>query len=77
MGILRLAIMPSQRDSPLHQRRAHAPRLVPAEETDDEPGQVPDFADGAYALGSAFTVAGTAPDSNRLPFEPPPAGRRS
>ena len=23
---------------------AHAPRLVPAEETDDGPGQVPDFA---------------------------------
>jgi len=43
------------------------PRLVPAGETDDGPRQVPDFADG-----SAFTVAGTAPESRRLPFEPPP-----
>ena len=51
------------------QRQAHAPRLVPAEETDDGPRQVPDFAGSS----PAFTVAGTAPESHRLPFEPPPA----
>jgi len=45
------------------------PRLVPAGETDDRPRQVPDFAD---PHGSAFTVAGTAPDFRRLPFEPSP-----
>ena len=48
----------------------HAPRLVPAGETDDGPRQVPDFAGRS---SSAFTVAGTAPDFRRLPFEPPPA----
>ena len=52
----------------MRQRRAHAPRLVPAEETDDGPRQVPDFAGGL----PAFTVAGTAPEFRRLPFEPPP-----
>ena len=43
------------------------PRLVPAGETDDRPGQVPDFAENFD-----ITVAGTAPGSHRLPFEPPP-----
>src|SRR6185369_9051645 len=28
-------------------------------------------------VDTGFTVAGTAPDSHRLPFEPPPAGRSS
>src|SRR5438270_1749566 len=53
-------------------QRGPRPRLVPAEETDDGPRQVPDFADG---LG--FTVAGTAPDFRRLPFEPPPPSQSS
>jgi len=45
----------------------------PGRETDDERGQVPDYA----WLAPGFTVAGTAPDSHRLPFWPPPPIRRS
>ena len=52
---------------------AHAPRLDPAEETDDGSGQVPDFADRLVGV----TVAGTAPESHRLPFEPPPPRKKS
>ena len=68
MMILLLTNLSSQRDRRLAGSGAHAPRLVPAEETDDGPRQVPDFAD----RWSAFTVAGTAPEFRRLPFEPPP-----
>src|SRR3954468_8764718 len=71
MIILLLTNLPSQRDRRLTGSRAHAPRLVPAEETDDGPRQVPDFAEQF-----GFTVAGTAPDSHRLPFEPPPPDLR-
>src|SRR5215218_4530360 len=42
----------------------HAPRLVPAGETDDGPRQVSDYRHGAD------TVAGTAPASHRLPSWP-------
>jgi len=59
--------MSSQRDRRLTAAGPHVPRLDPAEETDDGPRQVPDFAD----VGR-LTVAGTAPDFRRLPFEPPP-----
>ena len=45
------------------------PRLDPAGDTDDRPGQVPDFPD----LLVRVTVAGTAPESHRLPFEPLPS----
>src|SRR4051794_17586630 len=43
MGILLLTNLSSQRDRCLRGSGAHAPRLVPAEETDDGPRQVPDF----------------------------------
>ena len=58
----------SQRDARPQGSETHAPRLVPAEETDDGPRQVPDFS----PCEAGITVAGTAPDSHRLPFEPPP-----
>jgi hypothetical protein len=49
---------------------AHAPRLVPAGETDDRPRQVPGSAERF-----GITVAGTAPEVRRLPFEPSPPDR--
>jgi hypothetical protein len=61
--ILSVDELSSRRDAPRDCSEAHAPRLVPAEETDDGPRQVPDFTD---EIG--FTVAGTAPDFRRLPF---------
>jgi hypothetical protein len=70
MDILLLTNLSSQRDRRLIGSGAHAPRLVPAEETDDGPRQVPDFTDMV-----GFTVAGTAPDFRRLPFEPLPPSR--
>src|SRR5581483_2621079 len=72
MGILLLTNLSSRRDARPTGSETHAPRLDPAEETDDERGQVPDFTET-----SAFTVAGTAPESRRLPFEPPPPSRSS
>jgi len=45
MEILLLTSLSSQRDALAEVSEAHAPRLDPAEETDDEPRQVPDFAD--------------------------------
>jgi hypothetical protein len=45
MHFLLLTNLSSQRDAQPEGGEAHAPRLVPAEETDDGPGQVPDFAD--------------------------------
>lgn len=51
--------------------RRHATRLDPAG-CGRLTGQVPDFTGRA-----GFTVAGTAPDSHRLPFEPPPPNRGS
>ena len=68
MSVLLLTNMSSQGG-----KSAHAPRLVPAEETDDGPRQVPDFPTD----WSGVTVAGTAPEFRRLPFEPPPADARS
>src|SRR5438309_9989361 len=44
MIILLLTNLSSQRDALAEVSEAHAPRLDPAEETDDEPRQVPDFA---------------------------------
>src|SRR4051794_9992385 len=68
MLILLLTNLSSQRAA-----RPTPPRLVPAGETDDGPRQVPDFP----RIGSGVTVAGTAPDFRRLPFEPPPPSFRS
>jgi len=42
MYILLLTNLSSQRDAPHGCGDAHAPRLVPAGETDDGSGQVPD-----------------------------------
>jgi len=47
---------------------AHAPRLGPAGETDDWQRQVPGSAGKSQATWIGFTVAGTAPESHRLPF---------
>jgi len=48
--------------------RLHAPRLVPAgKRTTDQGRFLTSLTDW-----SAFTVAGTAPELRRLPFEPPP-----
>src|SRR5438105_15220995 len=73
MEILLLTSLSSQRDAPPEDSEAHAPRLDPAEETDDGPRQVPDFP----RPSPGFTVAGTAPDFRRLPFEPPPPDMKS
>src|SRR4051794_6036565 len=73
MAILLLTNLSSQRDAPPCGSGTHAPRLVPAGETDDGPRQVPDYP----RPSPRFTVAGTAPDSHRLPFEPPPPNSRS
>src|SRR5690242_21964408 len=44
--------MSSRRDAPRPGGLTHAPRLDPAEETDDGPRQVPDFAEAsAYSCG--------------------------
>src|SRR5690348_16586821 len=51
MRVLLLTNVPSQRIAWPRGSAAHAPRLDPAEETDDEPRQVPDF-----AASCGFTV---------------------
>ena len=62
MCILLLTNLSSQRDRRSLRRRAHAPRLVPAEETDDGPRQVPDFA-GRSGVHSCGHSAGFSPAS--------------
>src|SRR5205823_6796983 len=52
-------------------QRGPRPAAGPGRGTDDGPGQVPDFT----GVSPAFTVAGTAPEFHRLPFEPPPPKR--
>src|SRR5439155_20917643 len=56
--------------------RAHVPRLDPAGDTDDRPRQVPDSPPESCDPNQ-LTVAGTAPESHRLPFEPPPSSTGS
>ena len=74
--ILPLTNLSSQRGTARRQPGPTPPRLVPAGETDDGPRQVPDFAALPKEL-PAFTVAGTAPEFRRLPFEPPPVRLKS
>jgi membrane protein required for beta-lactamase induction len=63
MNVLLLTNLSSQRDAPPHRDSlAHAPRLDPAEETDDGPRQVPDFAEQAR-LHSCGHSAGFSPAS--------------
>ena len=73
MMILLLTIAVTEGCAAKLRRRPTPPRLDPAGETDDRSRQVPDFGRQVIDL-FGFTVAGTAPEFRRLPFEPPPSG---
>jgi hypothetical protein len=61
--ILSVDELSSRRDALHDCSETHAPRLVPAEETDDGSGQVPDFADQSVGVHSCGHSAGFSPAS--------------